>query len=88
MMLHPALPICSQVIETQTIDLWLINFHQTSFQLFPLIRGNPALENRVLHPLTIILASFSNLRQTSLPFALNGLNVITHQNHHRITSFP
>ena len=64
-MFHFAFPIFAQKVEADGILFWIHFFEQPCPQLNEFRRLNPALENRKLHSLPVIEASFSYPSQAS-----------------------
>lgn len=67
MVLHPAAPIASKEIETQTILRRQADLEQAQLQRRPLCRINIALEHRILHPLPEVQTRARDAVQSLLP---------------------
>jgi hypothetical protein len=64
--LHPALPIGTEKVESKAVLLLIQDTEETTFQEFPPGRIHIALENRILDTKAIILAGFRNFPQPLL----------------------
>ena len=64
-MLDPAATLPAQEVKTQTVALRIYLTEQSGAQQHPLVRRDLDLEDRKLHPLSIVLASATDAAQPS-----------------------
>jgi len=74
-----SMPTITEKIKTQAVGLRLNLGQHRGPETYPLGGVNPALKNRILHTLTIILAHSGHAPQTASPLWCHGAYVVGHQ---------
>jgi len=78
MLLHPALPILAQEIETKAIPFLVKGLQQALAQPGPLSRVHDTFENRILHPLPEVLANLGNPAKAARTTLILETHIIAH----------
>ena len=87
-MLNSAPPVCAQEIKPQTVLIRIDFLDQFSAEKGPHCRIDGAFENRVLHPLPVILANLCNTPKPGLPPRIGCGYVVAHYNQHGVDLLP
>lgn len=74
--------VITEKIVAQAIDFRIEDILEFGFQGNPLRRIDIAFKNGILGSLAIVLASLRDLAESSFSGSVNGIDVITNDNHH------
>jgi hypothetical protein len=80
--LHAALPVCSEKIEAETVLLGFVDAEQIRAEMDPLIRLDQTFENRVLHTLSVIQANLGHAAQATWTIGTACSDIIADDDHH------
>ena len=84
MVLHPAVPLRTEVVNSQAIRFRIDDREQSFAEGYQLCWIEQAFENRVLDTLTIIQTRFGHLAQPAFTAFARGGNVVSDEHLHRM----
>jgi hypothetical protein len=86
--LYSSLPTVSQKIESEAVEFRFNFSKESSTKTHPQGSIDPAFENRVLDPLTVILAQLGNTPEAPFSSQRLGAHIIgNHDQHHAATLY-
>ena len=88
MVFDASLPFRSEKIETQAVMFQVCESQQVRPEGDPLIVGQEALKDGVLHALAVVQASFGDVAEAALAVGRRGGDIVADEDHHRKMGWP
>jgi hypothetical protein len=88
MVLNASLPLRSEKIETQAVMFQVCEPQEVCPEGDPLIVGQEAFKDGVLHALAVVQAGFGDVAEATLAIGRRGGDIVADEDHHRRMDWP